>query len=108
MSIWARNGCWPRRKISAGSPWRSRASWERRPSTIWKNAIGQYILYHDVLARLDPDRELYLAITEETFEEVFADPLGALLLQNGRMRLLIFDALQEVIRRWIPAPPTVR
>ncbi len=29
-----------------------------------EKAIGQFVLYHDVLARVEPDRELYLAIPE--------------------------------------------
>ena len=67
-----------------------------------EKALGQYVLYHDVLAQVEPERELYLAINEETFADLFAEPIGALLLQNRRIQLLVFDLHQEVIRQWKP------
>ncbi len=30
-----------------------------------EQAIGQYIIYHEVLARVEPDRSLFLAVNEE-------------------------------------------
>jgi len=67
-----------------------------------EKALGQYTLYHDVLARLEPDRALYLAIDEETYIDLFLEPIGALLLENRRLQLLVFDPNKEVIRRWTP------
>ena len=67
-----------------------------------EKAVGQYVLYHDVLARVEPERELYLAINEETFADLFSEPIGALLLENRRLRLLVFDPEREVIRQWTP------
>ncbi|MDZ8225040.1 element excision factor XisH family protein [Nostoc sp. ChiVER01] len=32
------------------------------PVTDLEKALGQYILYYDILNRLEPDRRLYLAI----------------------------------------------
>lgn len=63
--------------------------------------MGQYILYLDILARLDPDRTLYLAIRQDTFIEVFQDPIGEILLENKRLKLLIFDEINEEIQQWI-------
>ncbi|MFM6859841.1 MAG: XisH family protein, partial [Dolichospermum sp.] len=37
------------------------------PVTDLENALGQYILYYDILSRLEPDRRLYLAIRQETY-----------------------------------------
>ena len=68
---------------------------------------GQFTLYHDILARVEPDRELYLAVTATAYEDVFHDPIGELLLANGRLKLLVFDAETEVIQQWTPKPPTV-
>lgn len=67
-----------------------------------EKAIGQYILYHDVLKKIEPDRELFLAVSEETFTDLFQEPIGTLLLENGRARLLVFDPQTEVIRQWTP------
>ncbi|MDY7013282.1 MAG: element excision factor XisH family protein [Cyanobacteriota bacterium] len=72
------------------------------PIANLENALGQYTLYYDLLQRREPDRILYLAIREETFSEVFQDPIGQVLLENRRFRLLVFDEKQEVITQWIP------
>jgi hypothetical protein len=70
-----------------------------------EKALGQYILYHDVLQRVEPDRILYLAINEAIFVDLFEEPVGTLLIENGRIQLLVFDSQEEVIRRWTPKAP---
>jgi hypothetical protein len=67
-----------------------------------EEAVGQFVIYHDVLGRTEPCRTLYLAIRQETFEDVFEAGLGKLLLENHRVRLFVFDEKQEVILKWIP------
>ena len=66
-----------------------------------QKALGQYTLYLDVLARLEPERILYLAIRQETFIEVFQDPIGEILLENKRLKLIVFDEIKEEIQQWI-------
>jgi hypothetical protein len=39
--------------------------------TELEKAIGQYIVYHDILKETDPERELYLAVPEEIFFRSF-------------------------------------
>ena len=34
-------------------------------------AVGQFVVYREVLAEIDPERELYLAVSEEVRAEVF-------------------------------------
>ncbi|NEP21643.1 XisH family protein [Moorena sp. SIO3I6] len=65
-----------------------------------EKAIGQYIVYHDVLAEVEPDRELYLAVSQEVASGLFEEPIGELLLKNNRVRLLVFDSEAEDIIRW--------
>ncbi|NEN93676.1 MAG: fatty-acid synthase, partial [Okeania sp. SIO3H1] len=36
-----------------------------------EKALGQYILYYDIIQDIEPERLLYLAITESIFEEFF-------------------------------------
>ena len=67
-----------------------------------EKAIGQYIVYHDVLAQVEPNRELYLAVSEEVATGLFEEPIGELLLANNRVRLLVFEPDSEVIVKWIP------
>ena len=67
-----------------------------------EKALGQYILYHDILTQREPDRVLYLAVHEEVFSGIFEEAIGRLLLENQRVKLLVFDRREEVILRWIP------
>ena len=41
-----------------------------------EQAIGQYVLYRIFLRRLEPDRELYLAVPQDVVEEVFSEDYG--------------------------------
>lgn len=67
-----------------------------------KNALGQFILYHDILTRIEPGRMLYLAIREAVFIDLFEEPIGKILLENQRVRLIVFDPRAEEIVKWIP------
>lgn len=67
-----------------------------------EKAIGQYIVYHDVLAQVEPDRVLYLAVSADVASGLFEEPLGELLLSNNRACLLVFEPAAEVIAKWIP------
>jgi len=69
-----------------------------------QGALGQYILYHDILEHTEPERELYLAVREAVFHDIFEEPIGQILLENQRVRLLIFDPQSEEIKQWIPRP----
>lgn len=66
-----------------------------------EKALGQYVLYQDILAELEPSRILYLAIPINVTEDLFEEPVGKLLLRNRRLKLISFDPKQEVIKQWI-------
>lgn len=66
-----------------------------------KNALGAHILYHDILAKTQPQRSLYLAIREEVYYALFEEPIGSILLENQRVQLVIFNPQEEVIVKWI-------
>ncbi len=67
-----------------------------------EQALGQYILYRQVLNEMQSDRSLYLAITQPTFNSVFTIELGQLLLKNQIIKLIVFDDKSEAIVQWIP------
>ena len=67
-----------------------------------ERALGQYVLYRDVLAEQQPERTLYLAVTVETAQDVFQEPLGQLVRRNHQIRLIVFDPPKEAIVQWIP------
>ena len=67
-----------------------------------KEALGQFTLYYDVLGENEPDRRLYLAISQKVFEDRFTGPIGRLLLKRERLRLVVFEPEKGVIVQWIP------
>ena len=67
-----------------------------------ENALGQYILYRQGLNEANINRELYLAVTQPTFKNVFQIPLGGILLKNNIIQLMVFDEAKEVIVQWLP------
>lgn len=66
-----------------------------------EDALGQFILYERLLLRYDPERTLYLAITDSVYRTVFEEEAGQILLEDKLLRLLTFDPDQEVINQWI-------
>ncbi len=66
-----------------------------------EEAVGQYIIYEDILKRSEPERIIYLAIRAEVYAQIFSEPIGQVLLENKRFKLIIFEVLKETIVRWI-------
>ncbi len=67
-----------------------------------EQALGQYILYRQILNEMESDRILYLAISQLTFNSVFTIELGQVLLKNQIVKLIVFDDEKEAIVQWIP------
>ena len=66
-----------------------------------KNAVGQYVLYQNALELMEPERELYLAIRQKVYSELFEEVIGKLLLQKRQIKLIVFEPNNEVIVTWI-------
>lgn len=67
-----------------------------------EQALGQYILYRQILNEMGIGRSLYLAVSRPTFYSVFTIELGQILLKNQIIKLVVFDDENEVIVEWIP------
>ena len=67
-----------------------------------RNALGQFIFYHDIVKEREPDWDLYLAVPKKIFSNVFEEPFGALMIKNRRVQLIVFDKDNEEILQWIP------
>ncbi|MEQ9549706.1 MAG: element excision factor XisH family protein [Coleofasciculus sp. G3-WIS-01] len=71
------------------------------PVTDLEAALGQYILYQNILEEIEPNRQLYLAIRQATYREIFSEPIGSLVLTKNPLHLLVFDPHKEIIAQWI-------
>lgn len=68
-----------------------------------EQALGQYVLYRQIISEMKIERSLYLAVSQPTFNSVFTIELGQILLKNQVVKLIVFDDESEAIVKWIPA-----
>lgn len=71
------------------------------PVNDLEEAVGQYIIYEDILEQSEPERIIYMAIRAEVYAQIFSEPIGQVLLQKKRFKLIVFDSLKEAIVKWI-------
>jgi hypothetical protein len=64
--------------------------------------IGKYKLYHHILAEIEPDRALYLAVPSHIYDGIFKEPIGQLVVEHEQLQIIVFDDKHERIRQWIP------
>jgi hypothetical protein len=73
----------------------------RSPVRDLQEAVGQYAIYRTILAETDPGRVLYMAVTRDIYESVFAEKFGRLIASRLQLSLLVFDEHQEKVIQWI-------
>ncbi len=66
-----------------------------------EKALGQYILYRNILEETEAERSIYLAVRKSTYEEIFFEAIGVMIIQKNQLCLLVFDNEQEEIIQWI-------
>lgn len=71
------------------------------PVNDLEQALGQYILYRDGLKRSQPDRSLYLAITEQVYLDFFQEEIAQMVIECNKLKLIIFNPEKEEIVQWI-------
>ena len=59
------------------------------------------MLYQNALSIVEPDRTLYLAIREAVYADIFEEEIGKMLIERNVLKLIAFNAGQEIITRWI-------
>lgn len=72
------------------------------PIADLEQALGQYLIYRAILEETQPDCLLYLAIRQTTYESIFSEKIGELILQKYQLNLLIFEAKKEEVFQWKP------
>ncbi len=73
-----------------------------RPSLIseFHGALGQFLNYRLVLENIEPEREIYLAISEDVYETFFTLIFTQKAIEKYQMKLIVYDINQEVIKQW--------
>jgi hypothetical protein len=71
------------------------------PVTELERAVGQYGIYRTFLERVSPERELFLAIAQDVYEDFFLQPAVQDIVAAHEMHLLVFEPATEEIVQWI-------
>jgi hypothetical protein len=66
-----------------------------------EKAIGQLQLYQWALDTQEPDRKLFLAVSEMAYVKYFEKPLFQLVVQRNKINLLVYQPDSEEIVKWI-------
>jgi XisH protein len=69
--------------------------------TDFYQVFGQFIPYKVALKRIEPERVIYLAIPNSTYEELFGEILIQDLLEEYPVKLIIYNPEKEEIQSWI-------
>jgi predicted NAD/FAD-dependent oxidoreductase len=87
-----------------GLPLKSKVFLASQRITELERALGQFMLYRNMLRTTQPDRLLYLAVPEPVMVRLFEDDLGQLLFQHENLRVLSYDPTLEEVLKWLPKP----
>jgi hypothetical protein len=66
-----------------------------------EKTMGQLQLYQWALEEQEPERQLFLAISQSVYISQFQRPIFQIAIQRNKINLLIYAPDQEVIVKWI-------
>jgi hypothetical protein len=66
-----------------------------------QEAVGQFVVYRALLTQAEPQRTLFLGVPTRVYDSLLSEPLGQLVAAEVRLRLLVFDAQEQKVVRWI-------
>lgn len=64
-------------------------------------ALGQFLNYRDALDKIEPERQLYLAVRVPIYETFFQRKFIMSAVAKYQFKLIIYDVQEEVIRQWL-------
>ncbi|HEX8398825.1 MAG TPA: XisH family protein [Pyrinomonadaceae bacterium] len=67
----------------------------------FEQALGQYNLYRGFLSVVEPERGLFLAVSEEIFDQFFGLAAIKLIMKQQSLLLLVVNIEKETIVEWI-------
>ncbi len=73
------------------------------PSVIseLEKTMGQLQLYQWALDKQEPERQLFLAVSQPVYLKHFQKPIFQLVIRRKKINLLIYEPIDEVIIQWI-------
>jgi hypothetical protein len=63
--------------------------------------LGQFLNYRDALVKVEPERQLFLAVRQPVYVEFFQRKFIMSAVERYQLHLIIYDVEQEVITQWL-------
>lgn len=64
-------------------------------------ALGQYIVYRNLIQRTEPEYTLYLAIDRLVYEDFFQRKSVQAVIKDNRVLLMVVDTAKEELVKWL-------
>jgi hypothetical protein len=64
-------------------------------------ALEQYVVYLDLLQETEPDRKLYLAVSDLVFNDFFQLEAVQLIVAREQLAMLVVNTATEEVTQWI-------
>ncbi|MGD1700817.1 XisH family protein [Dapis sp. BLCC M229] len=68
--------------------------------TSFYGALGQFLSYRSALRKKQPERVLYLAISQDIYSDFFSNQFIQELIAEHQLKLVIFEVMKEEIVLW--------
>jgi hypothetical protein len=66
-----------------------------------EKAVGQFEVYSALLAEVEPERVVYLAVSESTWANVLDTLAGRIIIERLSLRIIVVALGQQEVVRWI-------
>jgi XisH protein len=70
------------------------------PISDFHTALGQFLNYRIMLEINEPDRQLYLAVPQETYKIFFQSQFAKLAIERHQLKLIVYNPVEEAIVKW--------
>lgn len=71
------------------------------PVADFQQALGRYAMYRVILSEQQPDRPLFLAVSDSVYDGVLSEPLGQKILTSLNVRVMVFNPSRREVVQWI-------
>lgn len=70
------------------------------PISDFHTALGQFLSYKIMLEINEPDRQLYLAVPQETYKIFFQSQFAQFAIERHQIKLIVYNPVKEEIVKW--------
>ena len=70
------------------------------PVSDFHTALGQFLNYQIILEETQSERELYLAVPNDTYISFFQTRLAKIAVEKYNIKIIVYDPIAEVIVKW--------